>query len=331
MFIARHRASWDRLAELTKRADRLSGPEADELIALYQRVATHLSIVRSQGHDVATVDKLSVLIARARAAVTGTHTPAWREVGRFFTEKLPAAIYVGWRWWVTTGVVFFLVTGVLAAWIASSADVRATIAAPEELREMTKAGGGYEAYYSSGSAGSFAANVWTNNAWVAATCLLLGVLLGIPPIIALFTNALNLAVGIGLMFSADRGWLFLGLLTPHGLLELTAVFVAAGVGIRLGWTVIDPGPRTRSAALAAEGRAVVAVALGLVLVLFVSGVIEGFVTPSSLPTWARVGIGVVAEVAFLVYVFVLGRRAVRRGETGDVDASERGDVAPVAA
>lgn len=330
MFIARHRASWDRLAELTKRADRLSGPEADELIALYQRVATHLSIVRSQGHDVATVDKLSVLIARARAAVTGTHTPAWREVGRFFTEKLPAAIYVGWRWWVTTGVVFFLVTGMLAAWIASSADVRATIAAPEELREMTKAGGGYETYYSSGPAGSFAANVWTNNAWIAATCLLLGVLLGIPPIIALFTNALNLAVGIGLMFSADRGWLFLGLLTPHGLLELTAVFVAAGVGIRLGWAVIDPGPRTRSAALAAEGRAVVAVALGLVLVLFVSGVIEGFVTPSSLPTWARVGIGVSAEVAFLVYVFVLGRRAVRRGETGDVDASERGDAAPVA-
>lgn len=331
MFIARHRASWDRLAELTRRADRLSGPEADELIALYQRVATHLSIVRSQGHDVATVDRLSVLIARARAAVTGTHTPAWKEVGLFFTEKLPAAIYLGWRWWVTAGVLFVLVTGVLSVWVASSPDVQATIAAPEELREMTKVGGGYEAYYSSNPAASFAANVWTNNAWVAATCLLLGVLLGVPPILALFSNAINLAVGIGLMFSADRGWLFMGLLAPHGLLELTAVFVAAGVGIRLGWMVIDPGPRTRSAALAAEGRAVVAVALGLVVVLFVSGLIEGFVTPSSLPTWTRVGIGVVAEVAFLVYVFVLGRRAVRKGETGDVDASERGDIAPVSA
>lgn len=161
MFIARHRASWDRLAELTRRADRLSGPEADELIALYQRVATHLSIVRSQGHDVATVDRLSVLIARARAAVTGTHTPAWKEVGLFFTEKLPAAIYLGWRWWVTAGVLFVLVTGVLSVWVASSPDVQATIAAPEELREMTKVGGGYEAYYSSNPAASFAANVWT--------------------------------------------------------------------------------------------------------------------------------------------------------------------------
>ena len=74
----------------------------------------------------------------------------------------------------------------------------------------------------------------------------------------------------------------------------------------------------------------VAVALGLVVVLLVSGVLEGFVTPSDLPTWARVGIGVVAEVLFLLYVFVVGRRAAAQGETGDVDATEREDVAPVA-
>lgn len=328
MFIERHRASWQRLEQLVKRSGRLSGAEADELIELYQRVTTHLSIVRSQTPDPATVERLSSLIAQARSALTGTHTPAWRVVTRFFTHRLPAAIYLGWRWWVPAGVVFYLVAGVMAAWIASNPDVQATIAAPDELREMTKVGGGYEAYYSSDPAGSFAAKVWTNNAWVAATCLLLGVLFAIPPIYLLFTNAVNLAVGLGLMFGAGRGGEFLGLLAPHGLLELTAVFVAAGIGMRLGWQVIDPGKRTRAAALASEGRAVVAVALGLVVVLLVSGVLEGFVTPSGLPTWARVGIGAVAEVLFLLYVFVVGRRAAQQGETGDVDASEREDVAP---
>ena len=69
------------------------------------------------------------------------------------------------------------------------------------------------------------------------------------------------------------------------------LFVAAGTGLRLGWAVIDPGRRTRAEALARQGRAVGAVALGLVLVLMVSGAIEAFVTPSGLPTWARVGIG----------------------------------------
>jgi hypothetical protein len=65
--------------------------------------------------------------------------------------------------------------------------------------------------------------------------------------------------------------------------------------------------------------------LGLVLVLLVSGVIEAFVTPSGLPTWARIAIGVAAEVLFLAYVFVVGRRAVRSGHTGDLAADQLED------
>jgi hypothetical protein len=114
------------------------------------------------------------------------------------------------------------------------------------------------------------------------------------------------------------------------MLELTAVFVAAGAGLRLFWSWVEPGPRTRAQALAHEGRSAVAIALGLVVVLLVSGVIEAFVTPSPLPTWARLAIGVVAEGGFLAYVFTAGRWAHRRGATGDVDAADAGDVAPVA-
>jgi hypothetical protein len=72
-------------------------------------------------------------------------------------------------------------------------------------------------------------------------------------------------------------------------------------------------------------------AIGLALVLFVSGAIEGFVTPSGLPTWARIAIGVGAESAFLAYVFVLGGRAARAGDTGDVEAAERSAEVPTAA
>jgi hypothetical protein len=63
---------------------------------------------------------------------------------------------------------------------------------------------------------------------------------------------------------------------------------------------------------------VAGVALGLVGVLLISGVVEAFITPSGLPTLARIGVGVLAEAAFLSYVFVLGRRAARAGETGDI-------------
>ncbi|WP_027942245.1 stage II sporulation protein M [Amycolatopsis taiwanensis] len=325
VFVASHRAEWDRLAELLDRRAPLHGPEADELVTLYQRSATHLSMVRSVAPDPVLLGRLSSLVARARSAVTGSHNPAWREVGLFFSRRFPAAVYLNRRWWLAAALVTIVVSGLLGAWIATDPQVQASIAAPEEIRALTQPGGGYESYYSSNPAASFAAQVWTNNAWVAATCLFLGVAAGIPVLWALWQNALNLGVGAGLMSSANRLDIFLGLITPHGLLELTAVFVAAGTGLRLGWTVINPGRESRAAALARQGRTAAAMALGLACVLLVSGAIEAFVTPSPLPTWARIGLGVAAEAAFLVYVFVVGRRAARAGYTGDMDARYRDD------
>ena len=60
-------------------------------------------------------------------------------------------------------------------------------------------------------------------------------------------------------------------------------------------------------------------ALGLAVWLLLSGLVEGFVTPSTLPAGARLAIGASVWLAFLVYVFTLGRRAARAGETGDVE------------
>ncbi|HEV7208303.1 MAG TPA: stage II sporulation protein M, partial [Mycobacteriales bacterium] len=153
--------------------------------------------------------------------------------------------------------------------------------------------------------------------------------LGLPVILLLLNNILNVALIGGLMWAHGRADLFFGLILPHGMLELTAVFVAAGVGLRIFWSWIEPGPRRRLDAVAHAGRTAMSVALGLAAVLLVSGIIEAFVTPSPLPTWARVGIGFVAWSAFMAYVFTVGRWAARRGATGDVSAADAGDYAPV--
>ncbi|MEU0655877.1 stage II sporulation protein M [Streptomyces albogriseolus] len=331
VFVSAHRAEWDRLDALLGRRRRLTGAEADELVTLYQRAATHLSLIQSAAPDPQLTGRLTQLVARARSAVTGTRRASWRDVTRFLAHGFPAAVYRARHWWVPTALISTAVAALLGWWIGTHPEVQASIAAPAELREMTRPGGQYETYYSSNPATSFAAQVWTNNAWAAALCLILGVFLGLPVLWILFQNMLNLGVGFGLMSSAGRLDTFLGLVLPHGLLELTAVFVAAGTGLRLGWTVIDAGPRTRRTALAEEGRAALAMAIGLALVLFVSGAIEGFVTPSGLPTWARITTGVVAELAFLAYVYVLGGRAARAGATGDLEASERSADVPTAA
>ncbi len=324
-FVLAHQDSWKRLDQLVKRRRRLTGPEADELVDLYQRTSTHLSMVRSSSTDSVLVARLSALVARARSAVTGAHAPLWSEFLRFWTVSFPVVAYRAWRWWLGVAVAFFLVTTIVALWVAGNHEVRSALGTPEELDELINHD--FAAYYSEHPAASFALRVWTNNAWVAAQCIAFAVLLGVPIPWVLFQNAANLGLTAGLMVNAGKTDIMLGLLTPHGLLELTAVFLAAAAGMRLGWTVIAPGHRPRSQALAEQGRAVVSVAVGLVVVLLISGLIEALVTPSSLPTAVRVGIGVLAEVAFLAYVIHFGRRASRAGETGDL--ADAPDVLPV--
>jgi len=297
----------------------------DELVDLYQRVATHLSVARSASGDPVLVGRLSALVARARSVVTGAHAPLRSEFVRFFTVSFPVVAYRAWRWWLATAVVFLAVTALIAAWVAGSPEVQSALSTPAEIEALVN--NDFAAYYSENPAGSFALRVWLNNSWVAAQCIAFAILLGIPIPWVLFGNAASIGVVSGLMVDAGKADVLFGLLTPHGLLELTAVFLAAAVGMRLGWTVVSPGDRPRAQVLAEQGRAVVSVALGLVIVLLISGLIEALVTPSSLPTAARIGIGVAAEAAFLGYVVHFGRRAFAAGETGDI--MDAPDVAPI--
>ncbi|MCG5218442.1 stage II sporulation protein M [Streptosporangium sp. KLBMP 9127] len=325
-FVMAHRPVWDRLEELVRRRRSLSGAEVDELVDLYQRVATHLSIVRSGSADPVLVGRLSSLVARARSAVTGAHTPAWREFARFFAVSFPVVAYRARWWWLGTSLVFIAVSAVLATWVALNPEVQASLASPEEITQLVEHD--FADYYSENPAASFAGLVWINNVWVSMQVIIFSIFLGLPIPWILWQNAANVATSAGLMASRDKLDIFFGLITPHGLLELTAVFLASAVGMRLGWTVLAPGPRRRGEALAEQGRAVMSVALGLIVVLLVSGLIEALVTPSGLPTWARIAIGVIAEALFLAYVLVLGRRAVAAHETGDVERAP--DVAPSA-
>jgi uncharacterized membrane protein SpoIIM required for sporulation len=316
-FVLAHRPAWDRLEHLVKRRRTLTGAEVDELVDLYQRVSTHLSMVRSASSDSVLIGRLSGLVATARAAVTGAHAPLWSEFTRFWTVSFPVVAYRSWRWWLGSALAFFVVATVIGVWVAGNPEVQATVGTPSDIADMVDHQ--FASYYSNNPAASFALRVWTNNSWLAAQCIGYAIVLGLPIPYVLFENAANLGVVGGLMFEAGKGDVFLGLLAPHGLLELTAVFLAAAAGLRLGWSVVSPGDRPRGQVLAERGRAVVSVAVGLVVVLLVSGLIEALVTPSALPTFVRIAIGVAAEVGFLTYVIHFGRKAVRAGETGDVD------------
>lgn len=323
-FLAVRRPTWDRMDQLARRS-RLSGAETDELIRLYQSAATDLSTVRSAAPDPDTVTRLSQSLARARATIAGRHEPAWRDITRFLVVALPAALY-RIRWWtVAVTVVCVALAAVSAWWVATAPGVLDAMMTPEQQQEYVQ--NAFAEYYQPGA--GFAGVVWTNNAWIAALCIGIGIT-GVGPAYVLLSNSLNIGAVAGLMADYDSLDVFFSLILPHGMLELTSVFVAGAAGLKLFWTWVAPGGRPRARALAEEGRALITVAIGLVLALFVSGMIEGFVTGSALPGWLKILIGAVALAGFWAYTIVLGRRAVRAGETGDLSEDEAGYTVAVA-
>lgn len=326
-FAAVHRPTWQRL-ELLTRSRRLTGAESDELVRLYQEVATHLSRVRSSAPDPAVVSELSDVLGRSRARIAGANDASWSDVRRFAQVSLPAALY-RIRWWTLAVTVGFCAVAVVAGLhVYLTPEAQAAMGTPAQLR--TYADQEFAAYYSNYPSESFAAQVWTNNAWIAAQCVAFGIS-GVWPVFVLLQNAVGVGAAGGVMALHGGLDVFFQLILPHGLMELTAIFVAGAAGLRIFWAAVAPGALPRGQALAREGRSLVTVAVGLVGVLGVSGLVEGFVTPSGLPWWLKIAIGAAVLAAFWVYVLVLGRRAHRAGETGDVDRDVAGDVLPTAA
>ncbi|PZE89494.1 stage II sporulation protein M [Curtobacterium sp. MCBD17_008] len=321
-----HRERWTELDRLARRRPS-SGADVDRLVARYQAAATDLARIRAAAPRSATGDRLSLTLHRARLRFTGTPADPLTVLTRFFTLQLPAALY-RIRWvtiWVAVATV--LVAGITAVWIASTPGAVATFGTDAALRQYATQD--FVDYYSDHGLGAFTAQVWTNNAYIAASMVAFGIT-GLFVPYAIMQNAVSLGVSASIMHSQGRLGDFFLYIAPHGQLELYSIFLAGGAGLMIAWSWIAPGARTRAQALAEDGRALITVAIGLVLTLLLSGVVEGTVTRQEWPWPVKIGIGTVALALVLAYQWVLGGRAYRAGERGDLDEFDRGAAAIVA-
>jgi uncharacterized membrane protein SpoIIM required for sporulation len=323
---AARREEWARLDELS-RTRNLSGREVDELVNRYRAASADLADLKTSAGRTPHGDHVSTILARARLRLTGAPENVLRQIPRFFALQLPAALY-RLRWLTLVIAVGFIAVGTLiAVWISGDPALIASLGSRLELEQYAE--NEFTDYYSENPAAVFAGTVWTNNAWIAAQCVLFGIT-GFWPLMVLVQNAVGVGTAAAVMAAFDRADVFLLYILPHGLLELTSIFVAGAAGLRIFWAWVAPGPRPRGESLAAAGRSLATVAIGLVLALAVSGLIEGFVTGQPWPWFVKIGIGAAALAAFLVYMLLVGGRAYRHGETGDLTEYEAGTPTLVA-
>ncbi len=326
-FVLEHSSDWDRLDELSRRS-RLTGAEADEIVDLYQRTGTHLAAVKGTRADALLEARLSSLLVRARSVIAGSSTPALQTIAGFVTVSFPAAVWrVKW-WWLTITLLSAGLWALLTLRMLQVPGLAESLLPADSVKQLVEHD--FAAYYSENPAADFALMIALNNALVCANCMITGIAV-LPTLALVYRTVENAAVICAYMILAGRADVFWGLLLPHGLLELTIVFLSAAAGLRMAWAWIAPGTRTRGRALASEGRTLGTIAIGAAGWLGLSALVEAFVTPSPLPAWARLTIGSVVLVAFLAYVIHFGRRAAAMGETGDIAAGDRSAEAPTEA
>jgi uncharacterized membrane protein SpoIIM required for sporulation len=311
-FVATHQYSWARLGDLTHRARKLSTvspDDLDELVSLYERTGSHLAHARIEyGADEAIVGRLTFLVAEAHGVLYGRRqTNVRAAITRFLGLTFSAAVWRIRRFILVAALLTIVPWIVFQVWIGVSPEAFDLTGDPAVTEAYIE--NDFEDYYSSQPAQNFASQVFLNNVRVAILAFASGILLCVFTAVILVYNGANVGVAGGLFTHVGEWERFWGLILPHGLLEISAVIVAGGAGLRLGWTVIAPGDQTRWNALSAQGRDVGNVVIGLIVAFAVAGLIEGFVTGQPWPTALRVGIGVVAFAAFWGWTLMYGKRA----------------------
>lgn len=309
--ITERRPAWDRLRELTTTArrtpSRLSAVELDELVDEYLRTSADLAAVNEDGSDPALHSELTQLVANAAGVVYGTEARSRSAVLDFLRVQWPAAVWE-LRLQIGIAVVALVLPALLVGgFVVRDARALPTLGSEQDLQQFVEQD--FTDYYTDNPNPVFAALVGTNNIQVGLLAFGAGALGGLPTLYVLAFNGLNVGVAGGIITAYGRPAIFWTSILPHGLLEISAILVSGAAGMRLGWSLLAPGDRWRSQALAEEGQRSAVVVLGLLVAFTAAALVEGFVTPRDWPAWIEIGIGALALAAFALPVVVRGRAA----------------------
>lgn len=309
-------ADWRRLERLIGKVEKgsIASLSDEDLLAapvLYRSALSALSVARATSLDRGLIDYLETLCARSYFFVYGSRETLWGQLGGFFREGWPKAVKGLWRETLASFAIMAL-GALIAAWLMSTeadwyysflpkamAAGRDPAASTEMLRSTLFSGG-------KGGLSFFATFLFTHNAQVALLAFALGFALCLPTAALVFYNGATLGAFFALFASRGLGVEAGGWLLIHGVTELLAVMLAGAAGLRIGWAVAFPGEQRRLDAIAEAGRHAATVMGGVVVMLFLAGLLEGF--GRQLITFTPARYGVAAATALIWGLYFYGPR-----------------------
>ncbi len=316
---------WQRLEAIVRRMEagrtrRLSDEDVLALPVLYRTVASSLSVARETSLDAATLAYLEALVQRAWFLVYGPRSSLGGWLRRFLGGGWSASVRA-----IAPDLAIALammVAGVLVGWLLVAHDKDWYFAlVPSQFADARVPGASREVLYGTlfGNAGqdaksAFAADLFSNNARVSILAFALGFAFGIPSLMLLVQNTATMGAMLWLYHGQGLTLDLIGWLSIHGTTELSAILLAGAAGLHIGRSMAFPGERSVMQAASEAGQRSAQVMAGVVLMLIVAAMLEGFARQLVDNTAGRLIVGTFMLVFWWGYFFLVRR------EPGDLAA-----------
>ncbi|CAN91550.1 MULTISPECIES: stage II sporulation protein M [Sorangium] len=312
-FVAARRPDWQELDRLLLHDSgslaKKDGAAISRLAALYRSLCTDLMRARAARYTPDLTAYLDALAARAHAALYGAEPFRLPDIVSFFTRDFPRALRANGRFFAIACALFFLPSLVgIAGALASDEFATHVLPSPvlQGMAQMYSEGlNGRDAGTDTGMAGFYV----FNNVGIAFRCFATGVLFGAGSIFFLIYNGLFTGTVVGHVMSVGHGGNIWTFMCSHAPFELTAIVIAGGAGLEMGYALVETRGRTRVGSLRRAAPSIVRQILGAAAMLLIAAGIEGFWSPSGLPPpvkWAASG---VFSLLIVLYLALAGRPA----------------------
>lgn len=310
-FLESRLGKWKRLEELTARVSKLrlkdlSGEEVREFGRLYRRTAADLAIAREEVRDQRLVNYLNHLVARAHGAIYRNESSGFGVFVSFFRYEFPSVFRKTFRYTLTSFAVFML--SAAFAYVACYFDEGFADRVDPGLREAIASHTNWtEAVNRANPLAS--TSIQANNITVTFVTFAGGVLAGLGTLFALFRNGVLLGIVFELCIRY-RFWEIPIFIAAHGVIELTAIFIAGGAGLMVGKALLMPGDVRRIDALVTNGLAAIKLILGCIPMLLIAGLIEGFISPAHILPAYKFAISALSALVMTMYFLTPDRSTV---------------------
>lgn len=289
----------------------LTDEEIIKLPRLYRSTLSSLSVARATSLDQSVVNYLESLSTRAYYVIYGSQQRLRDRIYNFFACDWPLAVQAAWKDIAASTFILFL--GAMVGFVLVSnnpdwyysfvaeslAGDRNPSASEEVLRDSIY---GYEK--GDGALGAFAASLFSHNSGVAILAFALGFAFALPTVILMLMNGLMLGAFIAIHTEKNLGFEIGGWLFIHGTTEIFAIILAGAGGMLIGRAVAFPGDMSRMESLRSKSEQAAIILGGVVVMLFVAGLLEGFGRQLIQSDYLRYGIGGSMLIFWLTYFFL---------------------------